>query len=76
MDENLEKDKMNKNEKKDDNLAEFVRYGRSGRRNAIADVELDPNANLSTKTITELLKKIDCKNGNQFDEENQKNKSN
>lgn len=77
MDKNLNNnDKMIKNEERtDENLTEFVRFGRTGRRNAIADVEIDPNANLSTKNITELLKKIDCKNSNQKDEDGKKNES-
>ena len=41
-------------------LDQFVRLGRSGRRNAIADVNLDPNINVSTTSLSELMCKIDC----------------
>lgn len=76
MDKNLNEDKMIKNEEKEDeNLSEFVRYGRTGRRNAIADVEIDANVNVSTQNITELLKKIDCKNSNQINENDHKDNS-
>lgn len=44
-----------------DEINEFVRLGRTGRRNAIADFQLDPNINLSTLNITELMLKVDCK---------------
>ena len=44
-----------------DEIREFVRIGRTGRRNAIADVMLDPNANvMSANSLSELMCKIDC----------------
>jgi len=43
-----------------DEIKEFVRLGRTGRRNAIADVNLDPNMSVSTNTLSELMCKIDC----------------
>lgn len=44
-----------------DEIKEFVRVGRTGRRNAIADVSLDPNASaMSANSLAELMCKIDC----------------
>ena len=60
----MEKDTQDvqKNQKKEeeeevlaDEIDEFVRFGRAGRRNAIADVKLDPNSNISTKNITSVF---------------------
>ena len=44
-----------------DEIREFVRIGRTGRRNAIADVSIDPNANaMSANSLAELMCKIEC----------------
>ena len=40
-------------------IKEFVRVGRTGRRNAIADVNLDPSMCLTPASLSELMKKID-----------------
>lgn len=40
-------------------IKEFVRVGRTGRRNAIADVNLDPSMCISPASLSELMKKID-----------------
>jgi hypothetical protein len=40
-------------------IREFVRIGRTGRRNAMPDV-LDPNINVSTSSLSDLMCKIDC----------------
>jgi hypothetical protein len=43
-----------------EDVREFVKVGRTGRRNAVADVISDPNLNISTVNITELMMKINC----------------
>ena len=43
-----------------EDIKEFVKIGRTGRRNAVADVIADPNLNISTVNITELMLKISC----------------
>ena len=40
-------------------IREFVRIGRTGRRNAMPDV-LDPNINVSASSLSDLMCKIDC----------------
>ena len=40
-------------------IKEFVRVGRTGRRNAIADMNLDPSICMSPASLSELMKKID-----------------
>jgi hypothetical protein len=48
-------------------LTDFVRTGRTGRRNAVPDVFIDPNISVTTASITDLMFKFDCndsKNGN------------
>lgn len=52
-------------------LDEFVRIGRTGRRNAVADVNLDPNNCVSASNLSDLLQKL---NANP-DEDNSQNKS-
>jgi hypothetical protein len=42
-------------------LTEFIRTGRTGRRNAVSDVLIDPNISVTTSSITELMFKFDCK---------------
>lgn len=51
----------NESEKTDD-ISEFVRMGRTGRRNAIADVNTDPNINLSPNSLTDLMRNVNCGN--------------
>ena len=47
-----------------DEINEFVRIGRTGRRNAVADVILDPNMHISTSSLAGLIKKIDFGSNN------------
>lgn len=46
---------------KTDNINDFIRTGRTGRRNAVPDLLIDPNLNLTTSKLTELMYKIDFK---------------
>ena len=48
-------------------LTEFIRTGRTGRRNAVPDVYIDPNISVTTSSITELMFKFDCKDKNKTD---------
>ena len=41
-------------------IREFVRVGRTGRRNAVADVNFDPNLHVSMASLSELMCKFDC----------------
>ncbi len=43
-----------------DDVKDFVKIGRTGRRNAVADVIADPNLNISTVNLTELMMKMNC----------------
>lgn len=51
-----------------DELDKFVRAGRTGRRNAIPNVTLDPNLTISASSISELMIKITCNDDGQNDE--------
>ena len=42
-------------------IEEFSRTGRTGRRNAVSHLPTDPNITLSTVEITDLMCKIECK---------------
>jgi hypothetical protein len=48
------------NKENTEDVKDFVKIGRTGRRNAVADVISDPNLNISTVNITELMMKINC----------------
>jgi hypothetical protein len=50
-----------------DEIKDFVKVGRTGRRNAISNIASDPNLNLTTVNITELMMKINCNNNNKND---------
>lgn len=51
----------NQSEAKED-ITEFVRIGRTGRRNAVADVNMDPNITVSPNSLTELMRNVNCGN--------------
>jgi hypothetical protein len=55
-----------------EDITEFVRIGRTGRRNAIADVNIDSNINVlpNMNSLTELMRNVNCEN-----EANQTNKT-
>jgi hypothetical protein len=44
-----------------DEISEFVRIGRTGRRNAIADVSASTNsAEVSANSLTEMMRNVNC----------------
>ena len=47
-----------------DCLSDFIRTGRTGRRNAVPDVCIDPNISVTTSSITDLMLKFDCNDKN------------
>ena len=59
-----------------DEIKEFVKIGRTGRRNAVADVITDSNLNISTLDITELMQKINCNTSNDNSNNNNNNNNN
>ena len=56
---NSPKSNLNDTDNNLEEIREFVRIGRTGRRNAMPDV-LDPNINVSTSSLSDLMCKIDC----------------
>lgn len=57
----------NDSDTNEDEIKEFVKMGRTGRRNAVADFKLDQNLTLSTVSITNLILTIDCNDDNRSD---------
>ena len=49
-----------------DDVQEFARVGRTGRRNAVPDVNMDPNLHLSPNVLNDMMRNIDCGSGNDF----------
>ena len=45
-----------------DDIDEFARIGRTGRRNAIADVNTDPNLHISPSILTDMMRNVNCDN--------------
>ena len=43
-----------------DELQEFVSKGRTGRRNAVADISFDFSMNMTNSHIVDLMNKLDC----------------
>lgn len=45
-----------------DDIEEFARIGRTGRRNAIADVNNDPNLHTSPNILADMMRNVNCEN--------------